>query len=104
MEEHANKSTMQAQKAPNESLGWIKVLGLALACVCALTLILRIEYQNESRKIVPDAEQVNGRDSAARDAEYAKIADHLFGPAPAAPMTPEERIEFYERSVLELLN
>lgn len=104
MEEHANKSTMQAQKAKKKLLGWIKVLGLALACVCALTLILRIEYRSESRKTLPDAEQVNSRDSAARDTEYAEIADRLFGPAPAAPMTPAERVKHYENAVTNLLN
>ncbi len=104
MEKHANKSTMQAQKTPKESLGWIKVIGLALACACALTLILRIEYRSESRKTLPDAEQVNSRDSAARDAEYAEIADRLFGPAAATPMTPKERIKHYEDVVTSILN
>ncbi len=58
----------------------------------------------DTQNVAPTGNYADGKNSAAIDAEYAEIADRLFGPAPAAPMTPAERVKHYEDSVTNLLN
>ena len=58
----------------------------------------------ETQNVAPTRNYADGKNSAAIDAEYAEIADRLFGPAPAAPMTPAERVKHYEDAVNTLLN
>ena len=58
----------------------------------------------EAKNVTPTRNYADGKNSAAIDAEYAEIADRLFGPAPAAPMTPAERVKHYEDAVTSLLN
>lgn len=57
-----------------------------------------------AKNVAPTKNYADGKNSAAIDAEYAEIADRLFGPAPAAPMTPAERVKHYEEAVTTLLN
>lgn len=58
----------------------------------------------DTQNVAPTRNYADGKNSAAIDAEYAEIADRLFGPAPAAPMTPAERVKHYEDAVTNLLN
>lgn len=58
----------------------------------------------QAQSVAPTGNYADGKNSAAIDAEYAEIADRLFGPAPAAPMTPAERVKHYEDAVTNLLN
>ena len=58
----------------------------------------------DTQNVAPTRNYADGKNSAAIDAEYAEIADRLFGPAPAAPMTPAERVKHYEDVVTNLLN
>ena len=58
----------------------------------------------DTQNVAPTRNYADGKNSAAIDAEYAEIADRLFGPAPAAPMTPAERVKHYEDAVNTLLN
>ena len=58
----------------------------------------------EAQRVTPTGNYADVKNSAAIDAEYAEIADRLFGPAPAAPMTPAERVKHYEDAVTSILN
>ena len=58
----------------------------------------------EAQNAMPKGNYTDGKNSAARDAEYAEIADRLFGPAPTAPETPAERAKGYEDAVTTRLN
>lgn len=120
-----NGATIQAWplKLPN-LLGWKAALLLGLAAVCAVVFFyaflprittptqatIPVEQPTRRASRIDPQEQAYW-DGIAREliAEGTLTPDHPASPEAqqaksAAPMTPEERIEHYENSVLSILN
>jgi len=86
---------------PQEQAYWE---GIARELIAEGTLTPDHPASPEAKKVTPTGNYADGKNSVAIDAEYAEIADRLFGPAPAAPMPMEERVKHYEDAVTTLVN
>jgi len=86
---------------PQEQAYWD---GIARELIAEGTLTPDRPASPEAKNVTPTRNYADGKNSAAIDAEYAEIADRLFGPAPSTPMTPAERVKHDEDAVTTLLN